>query len=113
MSERWSPLFGQDKLGMEIDIRPVANCFTFPQKKNKVEWFHLRIIYMPTIIPHSALVRQAVEFIALELKAMQEKSNEELPPGKIYELVEKACFKFDLSPQEADMLHDFLERDKL
>ena len=33
-------------------------------------------------------------------------------PGEVYELVEKACLKFDLSPREAEMLHDFLERGK-
>jgi len=67
---------------------------------------------MPTIMPHSELVRQAVEFIGLEIKTMRIKDGAAPSPSEIYKLVEKASLKFDLSPREAVMLHDFLERDK-
>ena len=67
---------------------------------------------MSTIMPHSELVRKAVEFVGMEIKVLREDGGAELTSSQIYELVEKACLKFDLSPREAGMLHDFLERDK-
>ena len=67
---------------------------------------------MPTIMPHSELVRKAAEFIGLEIKFMREDGGAEPTSSQVYELVEKACLKFDLSQREAEMLHDFLERGK-
>ena len=43
---------------------------------------------------------------------MREDGGAEPTSSQVYERVEKACRKFDLSPREAEMLHDFLERGK-
>lgn len=67
---------------------------------------------MGTVMPHSELVRKAVEYIALEIKDMHAKG-EDSSPRAMFTLVEKACLKFDLSPKEASMLHDFLHSERI
>ena len=62
---------------------------------------------MPTIMPHSEMVRKAVEYISLEMREMRQNQGEPSAEA-IYNLVEKACLKFDLSPNDASSLHNFL-----
>ena len=62
---------------------------------------------MPTIMPHSELVRRAVEYIALEAKAARQKGCA-LSPEEMYKLVETASLRFDLSPIETRLLNSLL-----
>ena len=65
---------------------------------------------MPSIIPHSEMVRKAMEYIVLETKKLrQDQGTSELNNSVKYKLVEEACLKFDLSPMDALALHRLLE----
>ena len=65
---------------------------------------------MPSIIPHSEMVRKAMEYIVLETKKLrQDQGTSELNNSVKYKLVEEACLKFDLSPNDASALHRLLE----
>ena len=68
---------------------------------------------MPSIMPHSELVRKAMDYIALEIKKKQQGQGLEgaskLDNAFKYKLVEEACLKFDLSPKDASSLHHLLE----
>lgn len=63
---------------------------------------------MNTVMPHSELVRKAMEYIAAEI-ADRKRKGLECSKTNIYTLIEKACLKFDLTPREACMLHDFMQ----
>lgn len=65
---------------------------------------------MPNVIPHSEMVRKAVDYIVLEIKRLNQNKNvEKLDSSVKYQLVEEACLKFDLSPMDALALHRLLE----
>lgn len=54
---------------------------------------------MPNIMPEGENIKKAIKWIS---SALQEKDNQPLPI-----LIEKAVFKFDLSPKDADFLTGF------
>lgn len=63
---------------------------------------------MNTVMPHSELVRKAMEYLAAEI-ADRKRKGLECSKANIYELIEETCLKFDLTPREASMLHDFMQ----
>lgn len=54
---------------------------------------------MSTIIPEGENIRKAIKWISANIE-----ENENQP---IIQLVEKAVFKFDLSPKDSEFLSDF------
>lgn len=55
-------------------------------------------VFMATIMPDSEHVQKAIKWISANL----EEENQTLP-----KLIEKAVFKFDLSPKDTDFLINF------
>ena len=56
-------------------------------------------IIMPNIMPERENIKKAIKWIS---SSLQEKDNQPMPI-----LIEKAVFKFDLSPKDADFLTGF------
>jgi hypothetical protein len=61
-------------------------------------------IIMPNIMPEGENIKKAIKWISASL---EEKDNQPLPV-----LIEKALFKFDLSPKDADFLTGFFGKHK-
>ncbi|HEX7416208.1 MAG TPA: hypothetical protein VF305_03385 [Smithellaceae bacterium] len=59
---------------------------------------------MPNIMPEGENIKKAIKWISASL---EEKDNQLLPV-----LIEKALFKFDLSPKDADFLTGFFGKHK-
>jgi len=59
---------------------------------------------MTTVQPEGEDLRKAVKWISEERKYGAEK--------KLFQLVEEACLKFDLSPMDAEYLVKFLRQEK-
>jgi len=60
---------------------------------------------MPTVMPEGENIRRAIKWISANIE-----ENDNQP---IRQLVEKAVFKFDLSPKEADFLSGFFRNRKV
>ena len=60
---------------------------------------------MPTVMPEGENIRRAIKWISINLE-----ENENQAVGQ---LVEKAIFKFDLSPKESEFLANFFRNRKL
>lgn len=52
---------------------------------------------MPTIIPHSELLRRAVAYVS--------DARTENPKKKLSEILDEACMRFNLSPLDGEALH--------
>jgi len=59
---------------------------------------------MTTVQPEGEDLRKAVKWISEERKYN--------PEAQTSELIEEACFKFDLSPMDAEYLLNFLKQEK-
>jgi hypothetical protein len=59
---------------------------------------------MSTIMPEGENIQKAIKWISLNI---QENENQSVP-----QLVEKAVFKFDLSPKDAEFLSGFFRNRK-
>lgn len=57
---------------------------------------------MATIMPEGEGIRKAVKFI--------DEARQTEPDKKLAGLIHEACVKFDLSPLEAEFLHQFFKK---
>jgi hypothetical protein len=57
---------------------------------------------MATVMPEGDEIRNAIKFISMNL--------EENPNQPIFKLVEKAVFKYDLSPMDSEFLMNFFKK---
>lgn len=57
---------------------------------------------MPTIIPEGENIRKAIKWISANIEENENQT--------VIQLVEKAVFKFDLSPKDSEFLSDFFRK---
>lgn len=61
-------------------------------------------IYMPTVMPEGENIKKAIKWISVNLEEDQKQP--------IRTLIEKAVFKFDLSPKDTEFLSGFFRNSR-